>query len=366
MWYRHTGSFLSLACLSVGLVDAWIPLHSPSLRDTTHRSLSQLEARRGKGKSLSTLAREGLVDPSPVQRPSRKTSSSASKKGSKTNSDVNISPALAEWISKNQEAESSSTSVANPLVDKSSTTASTSTFRPFEEDNSKQTKNDRRAKQSQRSQLEEARQAQLQLAIGTLEEALGGNNNLDQILPAVRGLLALPTSTSSSPRTLLGGNKRHDYRLAWVGSDDAICHIGTGLHKVPLARMQEVFWSSLGKNRVEILEVIRILGPFPNVRNTLQGTTKLSGKGDDDVSTLNIVMDTMIDGTGKQILAGTQDNIRRVDLHLYYADERVMVAVVPGVDGKVRSDPLENNGSNVLVFLREEELDDRLDALRVS
>jgi hypothetical protein len=171
----------------------------------------------------------------------------------------------------------------------------------------------------------------------------------------------------------LAGNRRYDYRLAWVGSDDAICHIGTGLHKVPLARMQEVFWSCLGKNRIEILEVIRILGPFPNVRNTLQGTTQL-GKtttasaiaNENAVSTLNIVMDSMIDGTGKQILAGTADNIRRVELHLYYADERVMVAVVPGTDGKVRSDPLENNGSNVLVFLREEALDDKLDALRVS
>ena len=26
-----------------------------------------------------------------------------------------------------------------------------------------------------------------------------------------------------------------------MGSDDAICHIGTGLHKIALARVQEVF-----------------------------------------------------------------------------------------------------------------------------
>ena len=60
-----------------------------------------------------------------------------------------------------------------------------------------------------------------------------------------------------------------------MGSDVAICHVGTGLHKVPLARLQEVFLSCLGRNRLEVLEVIRILGPFPNVKNVLQGAAKV-------------------------------------------------------------------------------------------
>jgi hypothetical protein len=73
-----------------------------------------------------------------------------------------------------------------------------------------------------------------------------------------------------------------------VGSEDAISHIGTGLHKVPLARLQEVFLSALGtttskksnknnnnKNRIELSEVIRLLGPFPNVKRTLQLTIQI-------------------------------------------------------------------------------------------
>ena len=167
-----------------------------------------------------------------------------------------------------------------------------------------------------------------------------------------------------------------------MGSDEAICHIGTGLHKVPLARLQEVFLSCLGRSRLEILEVIRILGPFPNVKNILQGNTKINkGKNGNDgafgnVENIQIVMDSMIDGTGKEILAGKQDNVRKVDLQIYFSDERAIVAVVPpststsssnGSGGTVRqNNPLENNGSNVLVFVREEDLDEKLDSLRVS
>ena len=44
-------------------------------------------------------------------------------------------------------------------------------------------------------------------------------------------------------------------------------------------------------------------------RNTLQGTTKLIKEDAGVGTTFNILMDSMIDGTGKQILAGTEDNI---------------------------------------------------------
>merc|ERR1712157_511157 len=78
--------------------------------------------------------------------------------------------------------------------------------------------------------------------------------------------------------------------LLWVGSDDSICHVGTSLHNVPLARLQEIFLTLTNRN-VELYEVIRILGPFPNVKNTLRGT----------VSKSKITYTSMIDGTGKEI-----------------------------------------------------------------
>ena len=124
---------------------------------------------------------------------------------------------------------------------------------------------------------------------------------------------------------------------------------------------------------MEITEVIRILGPFPNVKNILQGTTKLvkpsspaSALVESGASTMNIVMDTMVDGTGKEISAGTADNMRRVDLQIYFADERAIVAVVPPESGAPRLNPLEENGAHVLVFVQEIALDEKLDSLRVS
>jgi hypothetical protein len=327
---------------------------------------------------------------SQLGRSSSSSSSSAAKKKVK----AAISPALAEWMKTQDESstegqEEASAAAPTTTVTTTSVSATTTTAATFEafpdedeeeddEASSKPSnkkkggkKSDRRVKQSQRTEQDEQLQAQMDAAVGALEEALDGTkkNNLEEILEAVQGLLSVSASSSSNPRLLLGGKQRYDYRLAWVGSDDAICHVGTGLHKVPLARLQEVFWSCLGKNRVEILEVISILGPFPNVRNTLQGNTKLlknNNENDDEVTTLNIVMDSMIDGTGKEIMAGKEDNVRRVDLQLYFANERAMVAVVPPEDGSRRANPLEENGSNVLVWLREENLDDRLDALRVS
>ena len=281
-----------------------------------------------------------------------------------------------------------------------------------------------RIKQSQRSQIEMEYNANVQAAVESLKEVLQGSNNLQDILDAVQDLLKLSSTSSSSPvtaaastaatRLLFQGSssssskgKRFDYRLAWAGSDEAICHIGTGLHKVPLARLQEIFFSCLSSNsgggggrRIELLEVIRILGPFPNVRNTLQGTTKIERimsssssstvgagedkNGDDDVDNddddqpavvhkLVITMDSMIDGTGKEIMAGTADNVRRVPLHLYVANENVIVAVVPPSTNNnnnnnniLRNDPMEANGANLLVFLKEDQLNEKLDSLRVS
>jgi hypothetical protein len=127
--------------------------------------------------------------------------------------------------------------------------------------------------------------------------------------------------------------------------------------------MQEVFMNCLGKNKIEILEVISLIGPFPNVKNILQGTTKLnSGSGGSDVQ---IVMDKMFDGTGKEIKAETEDSIRRVDLEIAFCDEQVIVAVMPDENNE-NARPLDDDGKRVLLFTREDDLFERLEALRVN
>ena len=161
---------------------------------------------------------------------------------------------------------------------------------------------------------------------------------------------------------LTSGQKLRDYRMVWAGSDDAICHLGTGLHNVPLARLEEVFLT-LGKKRIEVKEVIRILGPFPNVRNTLKGDVTLpkSGGTSGAASKMKVEYDSMIDGTGKQILAGSEQNKKALDLDVLFADENAIVCAVPSEEGGVGE-----QGSKVLFFAAEDSMNVKLEMLRVA
>ena len=354
-----------VACLSVGRVDAFVVSpQCPAVSTSTSTTLYG-RARRG---GLGKVASETGVTPSKVRTSSSSSRRTKKGKASTKKGDAAISPALAEWMASQENGgENAPVSTPEPIEEKlESVTDVAATFEAFtaEEESSsknKSKKNSRRIKQSERMELESQRKSQVQIAVKSIESALEESGNLEGILDSIRTLVSLP---SESVRTIFASPKRTNYRLAWVGSDDAISHIGTGLHKVPLARLQEVFLSAMGKNRIELLEVIRVLGPFPNVKNILQGDTKIDRSGD-DVSTLQITYDSMVDGTGKEIMAGTDDNIRRAGLQVYFSDEQVLVAAVPPEDGKVRSNLLEDGGKNVLVFIQEPELDEKLDALRV-
>jgi hypothetical protein len=209
----------------------------------------------------------------------------------------------------------------------------------------------------------------------------GNKRNINDrvLLPTVKSLLASGTTTTS-------------YRLAWVGSDGAVCHVGTSLHKVPLARLQEIYLSlggggtvGLNKNKWELMEVIRILGPFPNVRNTLRGNVvglTRGGKGDErEVVNMEISYTSMIDGTGKEILAsssggggngrdGKRGNAgaKQVNLDVWFANDRAIVCSVPTSerdDGR-GGDPFGEDGSNLLYFVAEDDLEGALEKLRAA
>ena len=334
---------------------------------TSSTSLFGRKAKRGR---LGDLADATPSEIRKVERTQTKTNKSVAvrKKGSNNAASNSISPDLAAWVAKKDDESPDQ----SPPATVSATTVAgegASSFQRFEPDPEPTTtsskSSSRREKQQVRKEQEEQRSSRIDAAIDKLEDTLQEKtNSLDDILSAVRELLQIP---SGNLRPLVAGAKRQDYRLAWVGSDEAVCHVGTGLHKVPLARLQEVFLSCLGRNRIELLEVIRVLGPFPNVKNVLQGNSKVSSAGG-DLEEWQIAMDSMVDGTGKEILAGTEDNIRRVGLQVYFSDERAIVAVVPptvGDGSSRRADPLEENGKHVLVFVREQSLDDKLDSLRV-
>jgi hypothetical protein len=267
------------------------------------------------------------------------TTTTKKKESKKRNSDKSaISPDLAKWM------------MDNPRTDNN-------------ENTSPPKASSRRERQSIRLAEQQVQREKIEGLVEQLEQMLdptAENNKKTLSVPDILALLReLSQQASSSPLTqLIGTNQRRDYRLAWVGSDDSVTHIGTGLHKVPLARLQEVFLSFPGRNRVLLQEVIRILGPFPNIRNTLSGSSRSSTR--DGVTEWNVQWESMVDGTGKELLAGKEENIKLVPLRVYYSDEMVIVASRPC------DDPWQGNGENVLLFLREDDLENKLEALRVA
>ena len=324
----------------------------------------------------------------PKKRTSTGSSSNSAKKDAAAS--ATISPLLQEWASGGGDVQEEEN--ARILEDSGTTSTSATQFEVFDpDDEGSSTNNNRKKKTNKKGGTKSAKQsvdAQRKALVTSLVEQVqdvleeSSENNkktadMNEILGPLRQLLSLPNANNNL-RQILAGTNRNDYRLTWVGSDAAICHMGTGLHKVPLARLQEVFLSCIGKSRLELLEVIRIIGPFPNVRNTLEGVAKIGKRGlvydsgirssdgeEKSMTQLTITYDSMIDGTGKQLTAGMDNNVRTLDVHIAFADENAIVAVVPNDDGSVREDPFEDNGANILFFAKEEILEAKLEALRV-
>jgi len=69
----------------------------------------------------------------------------------------------------------------------------------------------------------------------------------------------------------------------------------------------------------------------------------------------------MIDGTGKEILAGTKDNRKKLNnIETLLATDNIIIWKVP-----LEKESIEQ-GEDLLVFIREEDLDSQLYKLRVN
>ena len=343
--------FVCLICFQAALA-----FQAPSF-PTTHSSSALLgKVKRGK------LGREIDAAAAPVRSKKTKKSTTDSKKAG-----ANISPALVEWMASQEDG--ATTSPDSPSTANSATTmSSASTYASFDDEEkiSSNKTNKKPMKQSARKAAEDTRDERVKVLVKELQESLESKAPFDVILNTIREIMEFPPANF---KQLSASAARQDFRLAWVGSDEAVCHVGTGLHKVPLARLQEVFLSFCGRNRVEIQEVIRILGPFPNVKNMLQGQSSFTRDLESDVVQWRLTWDSMVDGTGKEILAGKDENIQRVDLQVYFSSPTVLIAVVPpDADNYAvkRADPLEDQGQHVLVFVREDNLNEQLETLRVG
>lgn len=305
-----------------------------------------------------------------------------------------ISSSLADWAASSDDGDAAATATSAPQKDSGAVVTeiapAAAAFEVFREEaplapapekrGKKSSSSSRRSRQAERTAAETDRRSVVASALTELKDLLDppedeeGNKpkaktsfDVSFVLDKIRTLRENPPDAGAS-RSLVSGSGKADFRLAWAGSDDAVCSLCSGLHNVPLARLQEVF-ITLGKGgKVEVLEVIRILGPFPNVRNTLKGDAALVvGKGADGTAKLNIAYGSMIDGTGKVIPApsGAADGIRRAELDVLYADDSVVACSMPAEDGQ-EEEPLTGDGSRVLLFFREDDLDGQLNKNRVS
>ena len=180
--------------------------------------------------------------------------------------------------------------------------------------------------------------AYLDAILGLVEPAKG--RDMAEIKAKIASLVAL--SGDSNLRVLAAGKTEHSYGLTFAWDDDAVTRIGTGLHKVPLARMDQMFMTLQSQGGLLLQEVIRIIGPFPNVLNTLSGMTKVvSGRE------MTFTIDSVIDGTGKELVG---EEPRCVNLKVPYASERALIvdAAEEGEDPKY------------LIFMGEDDVDGKL------
>uniref|UniRef100_A0A7S2I456 Uncharacterized protein n=1 Tax=Helicotheca tamesis TaxID=374047 RepID=A0A7S2I456_9STRA len=385
---------VSMMIIASAMVDSFVILpSSPPPSKTTSPAVTTLFGRSIKrGNLVKNVSPTGGGISKKTKKGKIKKKVGAGKavsEASSSSGSAGVSSALSEWAA--QGGGGAGTVEESPPSLSISSTPSATEFATFEEDDSDTTDNfsttttkkkggkrgknvERREKQSARRAEENARQKVITTVVDQIETLLESpNTDLNELLSLIRTLTDKTASQTGSIagalRNLSISPQSKNYRMVWVGSDEAVCHIGTGLHKVPLARLEEVFLC-LEKKTVQVLEVIRILGPFPNVRNTLMGDSSVikppGGTGEKGKTKFRIEYNSMIDGTGKEILAGKEDNVKIVDLDVLFADDKVMVCVVPPVEGEEKQDPLGENGSKVLLFFQEDYMNDKLEKLRAA
>mmetsp|Transcript_10819 Transcript_10819/g.16544 ORF Transcript_10819/g.16544 Transcript_10819/m.16544 type:complete len:364 (-) Transcript_10819:65-1156(-) len=354
-------STILVGCSFVTTTDAFTIIGSSSSRNNI---VAPLGVKKVKRQSLGSIAEDGMIS-TPKKLKNKSSSRKTNSKRRPVAGDT-ISSDLTSWAaSKKEGAASTTTPAAATVDDNDDDVAGFESFSSMEDDDEEIS--------SSRSKNLITNKATEKL-LKKFEEVLKQNNNLDDILGVVKAMIELsPKPTTSIKSLSVTGKTPINYRLAWVGGDDAICHLGTGLHKVPLARLQEVFLRLQGRSDLEMYEVISVLGPFPNVRNTLYGKCQVSkaesgikaaaAGNNNTVSPWSIEWQSMIDGTGKEILPGNDKRI--VNLNIHFADSSAIIAVVPPKEDGRDVDPLESNGANVLLFVRDDEMDEKLEALRV-
>jgi hypothetical protein len=303
--------------------------------ECSSQAVTLFARRRGK---LGSLIEEGVVDMGDLR----------SKKAPKAKKDgiasKQVSPDLASYMMSKQ-PEPSTSSAANASAAPAEAPASS----PATDTNESKGILSRRARTTERILMDEEKSKEVKEIVKELQEAIAKRKDVGSAVD--RALQRLPINVNQLQQLVKSTNPL-DYRLAWIASDVAVCAIGSALHsKIALARLQEVYLT-LHRNRLQMFEVVRILGPFPNVKNTLSGSAKFARQG---VDRMTITWQSLIDGTGKENFEGGKTKVAMLDI--LYGDDQLIVARL--VDKDIP------RGEECVVFIRDTDMDATLENLRV-
>lgn len=113
----------------------------------------------------------------------------------------------------------------------------------------------------------------VELILSTVEGGTSTNVDVSSIISQCDVLENIVKEASLSPSN--SPDLYGDWRMVWASSDDALSAVGSGLHRVAMTRLEDIFVSLGDGGTLETNEVLRVIGPFPNVRNTLTGSVPI-------------------------------------------------------------------------------------------
>eukprot|EP00617_Octactis_speculum_P021279 CAMPEP_0185745138 /NCGR_PEP_ID=MMETSP1174-20130828/3412_1 /TAXON_ID=35687 /ORGANISM="Dictyocha speculum, Strain CCMP1381" /LENGTH=217 /DNA_ID=CAMNT_0028418949 /DNA_START=93 /DNA_END=746 /DNA_ORIENTATION=- len=169
-----------------------------------------------------------------------------------------------------------------------------------------------------------------------------------------RTSMAAADFASASGREATQKDLIGDWKLLFASSDEAIETVGTGLQKMPLTRLMDIFVSLSRPSSLETSEILRVLGPFPNVRNTLAGSFSCKG------GVINFTYNTMVDGMGNELKGPGGELTREIQGKLGHVNNDLMVIFPENKE----SDTTDQE--QILVFKREPDLQAQFRELRVD
>mmetsp|Transcript_27489 Transcript_27489/g.67862 ORF Transcript_27489/g.67862 Transcript_27489/m.67862 type:complete len:330 (-) Transcript_27489:292-1281(-) len=138
-----------------------------------------------------------------------------------------------------------------------------------------------------------------------------------------------------------------DWKLAYTDSATTLNNFGTGLGSLPGTAIKEMFASFQADSKITVREICRVLGPFPNIRNQLDGTWTINSKGaagftgDSSQKMEGLVLryEQLTDGRDKVTTASTGFKVKNIACEVGFVNEEILVMNLNGGDLVFETEP---------------------------